>query len=332
MTTRRDFCASLLPATLGMTGTLAALHGRPASAQAWPAKPIRMIVPYTPGGYTDNMARLLGEAISKPLGQPFVYDNKPGANSLIGAGMAASAPPDGYTLVTVIAAHSANPSLYEKMPFDAVKSFTPVTLISIAPLLMAANIDAPFDDVKGLVAYAKANPGKLTYGSSGQGAAAHLSMEYFNLQTGTKMTHVPYKGTAPALTDLIGGQIQVMFDTVSAFAQQVAAKKLKAIGVASEKRLRVIADVPTIDESGVPGFLASTWAMVLAPAGTPTPIVDRLAAESAKAIATPAFVTRLEDQGIEPAARNPADTAKFLEAEVAKWSKVIRDAGVKIGQ
>lgn len=346
MTNRRAFCAAALPATLGLgrlgtaglgslagtAGLMAALPPRPALAQEWPTKPIRMIVPYTPGGYTDNMARLVGEALSHSLGQPVVYDNKPGANSLIGAGMAASAPADGYTLVTVIAAHAANPSLYAKMPFDAIESFAPVTLISIAPLLMAANIDAPFNTVQELIAYAKKNPGKLSFGSSGQGSAAHLSTEYFCLQSGTKMVHIPYKGTAPALTDLMGGQIDVMFDTVSAFAQHVTARKVKAIGVASDQRIRVITDVPTFIEQGMPGFLASTWAMLLAPKGTPAPIIDRLQGQAATAIHSADFTARLDAMGILPAGMKPAETASYLKAEVKKWREVIEKAGVKIEQ
>ena len=331
MTTRRDFCAAALPVTLGLAG-LAATGSRPALAQAWPAKPIRMIVPYTPGGYTDNMARLVGESLAKSLGQPVVYDNKPGANSLIGAGMAASAPPDGYTLVTVIAAHAANPSLYAKMPFDPIGSFDPVTLISIAPLLMAANVNTPFNNVKELIAYAKANPGKLSFASSGQGSAAHLSMEYFCLQAGLKMTHVPYKGTAPALTDLMGGQIDVMFDTVSAFSQHIAAKKVKGLGVASEKRMSIVKEMPTFIEEGMPGFLASTWSMLLAPKGTPAPIIDRLYKDSSAAIATPTMTTRFEEMGYQPAGTTPAETAKFLSAEVDKWRDVIGKAGVKLEQ
>ena len=332
MTTRREFCALALPATLGATGLLAGLKPTAAAAQEWPAKPIRLIVPYTPGGYTDNMSRLLGEALAKSLGQPFVYDNKPGANSQIGTGMAASSAPDGYTLVTVIAAHAANPSLYPKLPYDPVTSFEPVTLITVAPLLMAAGPNAPFNDIKGLIAYAKANPGKVTFGSSGQGAAAHLAMEYFCLQTGTKMTHIPYKGTAPALTDLMGGQIDIMFDTVSAFSQHISAGKVKGLGVASEKAIPVVASVPTISDSGVPGFSASTWAMVLAPKGTPAAIIERLSSESRKAIDSAELTKRFEEMGQLPAASTPAETRAFLQAEIKKWGEVIQKANVKIDQ
>ena len=303
-----------------------------ASAQGYPARPIRMVIPYTPGGYTDTMGRTLGEALVKPLGQPIVYDNKPGANSLIGADMVAKAAPDGYTIGTVIAAHSVNPSLYQKMPFDAIRDFAPITVISLAPVILVANNNAPFSTVSELVAYAKANPGKLSYGSSGTGAAAHLSMEYFNSVTGTKMTHIPYKGTAPALTDLIGGQIQLMFDVVSSMGQQVKAGKIKAIAIASDRRMAAVAQVPTFIESGVPGFVSSSWAMLLAPAATPPAIVDRLSGESRKALSAPTMQTKFEEMGVIPVGNTPAEAMTFLRQEVEKWGKVVREANVKLDQ
>jgi len=226
-----------------------------AHAQAYPNKPIRMVIPYTPGGFTDTMARSIGDALARALGQPMVYDNKPGANSLIGAGMVAKAAPDGYTLATVIAAHSVNPSLYQKMPFDAVKDFTPVTLIGVAPLILVANVDAPFNNVKELIDYAKAHPGKLAYGSSGTGAAAHLTTEYFNSLTGTKMTHVPYKGTAGALTDLIGGQIHMLFDVVSSMGPHIKAGKVKPLPLPASS---ASARSPTCRRSAKAGSRASS--------------------------------------------------------------------------
>jgi tripartite-type tricarboxylate transporter receptor subunit TctC len=308
---------------------LATLTG-PSWSQSWPTKPIRMVIPYTPGGFTDTMARSIGDALARSLGQPMVYDNKPGANSLIGAGMVAHAKPDGYTLGTVIAAHSVNPSLYQKMPFDAVKDFTPVTLIGVAPLILVANVDAPFNNVKELIAYAKANPGKLSYGSSGTGAAAHLSMEYFNSLTGTKMVHVPYKGTAPALTDLIGGQIQVLFDVVSSMGPHIKGKRVKAIAIASDQRVGEVAEVPTFEESGLPGFQSSTWGLLLAPAGTPKEIVDRIAAEAGKALRTQELRDKFDTLGTIPVGNSPQEAAAFLQAEVEKWGKVVRDANVKL--
>ncbi len=304
----------------------------PAQAQSYPTKPIRMVIPYTPGGFTDTMARSIGDALSRALGQPMVYDNKPGANSLIGAGMVAKAAPDGYTLGTVIAAHSVNPSLYEKMPFDAIKDFTPVTLIGVAPLILVANVDAPFNNVKELIAHAKANPGALSYGSSGTGAAAHLTTEYFNSLTGTKMTHVPYKGTAGALTDLIGGQIHLLFDVVSSMGPHIKAGKVKAIAIASDRRVGEVADVPTFDESGLAGFQSSTWGLLLAPAGTPKEIVERLSVEAGKALRSDDLRAKFDKLGTIPVGNSPQEAAAFLRDEVEKWGKVVREAKVKIDQ
>lgn len=304
----------------------------PAIAQNYPNKPIRMVIPYTPGGYTDTMARTVGDALSRALGQTMVYDNKPGANSLIGADMVAKAAPDGYTLGTVIAAHSVNPSLYQKMPFDAVKDFAPVTVISIAPVILVANVNAPFNTVKELIDYAKANPGKLSYGSSGTGAAAHLSMEYLNMLTGTKMVHVPYKGTPQALPDLIGGQIQLMFDVVTTMGAQIKAGKVKAIAIASEARLSAAPEVPTFVESGLPGFLSSSWAMVVAPAATPRDIVDRLSSEAGKAIKSAEMQAKFVGMGVVGVGNTAAEAEAFLRAEVQKWGKVVREANVKIDQ
>ncbi len=308
---------------------LAMLSTDVAMAQAWPAKPIRMIVPYTPGGFTDNMARAVGEPLARALGATVIFENKPGANSILGADLVAKAPPDGYTLVTVIAAHSANATLYPKLPFDVLKDFAPVSLTSIAPLILVANNDFPAKTPLDLVNYAKANPGKINFGSSGNGAAAHLTMEYLMNITGTKMQHVPYKGTAPALTDLIGGQIGVMFDTPSSMMPHVKAGKIRALGVSSERRVGGATEVPTFAEAGMPGFLASTWSMVLAPAGTPPEIVNRISAEIAKITRAPAFKERFESQGVIPVGNSPEEAATFLRAEVAKWGKVIRDANVK---
>lgn len=299
-------------------------------AQAWPSKPIRMIVPYTPGGYTDNMARGVGEPLGRALGTTVIFENRPGANSILGAEMLAKAAPDGYTLGTVIAAHSANATLYPKLPFDVQKDFTPISLISVAPLILVANNDFPAKSVAEFITFAKANPGKINFGSSGNGAAAHLTMEYLMGLTGTRMQHVPYKGTAPALTDLIGGTIGVMFDVPATMMPHVKAGKIRALGVSAEKRVGGALDVPTFNESGMPGFVASSWAMVLAPAGTPPDIANRIAAEITKIARGPVFRERFESQGIIPAGGTPEEAAIFLKNEVAKWGKVIKDANVKV--
>ena len=322
---RRRFALGL-PATVALAG-LAPSLGR---AQAgYPNKPIRMLVGYTPGGFTDNMARAVGEPLARVLGQPVLFDYKPGANSMIAVDMMAKSPPDGYTLTTVIAAHSANPSLYAKMSFDAINDVAPVALSGVAPLILVANASFPPNNAAELIAYVKARPGQFNYGSSGIGAAAHLAMEQFMATHGLKMTLVPYKGTQPALTDLIGGQIQLLFDVPLAMAQHAKAGRIKVIGMASEKRLPGYPDLPTFAESGVP-YTANTWAMVLAPAKTPREIVVRLNAEINRILASPAVREKLESTGVVPGALSPEDTAAFLAAEVARNAKVIKAAGIKL--
>ena len=303
-----------------------------AEAQTWPTKPIRVVVPYTPGGFTDTMARLVTATWPKTLGQPIVIDNKPGANSIIGADAVAKAAPDGHTVGVVIAAHAANASLYPKLPFDTVKDFTYVSLIGVTPLILVANNDFPANSVRELIAYAKANPGKVNFGSSGIGAAAHLTWEHFMSVTGTKMMHIPYKGTAPALADLIGGQIGVLFDSPSSMMPQVKAGKIKALAMTSEKRTAFAPEVPTMIESGVPGFVSGTWAMLVAPAKTPKAIVNRLSAEVATVIRANETHDRLMTLGVLPSGNSPEDATAFLKAEIAKWGKIIRDANVTVEQ
>jgi tripartite-type tricarboxylate transporter receptor subunit TctC len=301
-----------------------------AQGPAWPSKPIRWIVPYPPGGITDSATRMVVQRVAEQTGSTIVVENKPGANSILGADLAAKAAPDGYTFLTVIAAHAANATLYAgKLPFDVVKSFAPVSLVGIAPLIMTANNDLPVKDVKELIAYAKANPGKLSFGSSGVGAAAHLTTELFDQTTGVDMVHVPYKGTAPALQDLIGGRIQILVDVPSTLMPHVRAGKIKALGMFSAKRVAGATEVPTIAEAGGPLIESSTWVLFLAPAGTPREIVDRIAAETAKAVASADIKGRFETIGIEPVGNTPAEAGKFLDDEIAKWAKVISTAGVK---
>jgi len=301
-----------------------------AQAPPWPTKPIRWIIPYPPGGITDNATRMVVQKVAEQTGWTIVVENKAGANSILGADLAAKAAPDGYTFLTVIAAHAANATLYAgKLPFDVVKSFAPVSLVGVAPLIMTANNDLPVKDVKELITYAKSNPGKLSFGSSGVGAAAHLTTELFDQTTGIEMVHVPYKGTAPALQDLMGGNIQILVDVPSALMPQVRAGKIKALGIFSAKRVTGAAEVPTIAESGGPLIEASTWVLFLAPAGTPRDIVTRMAAETAKAVASPDIKGRFETIGIEPAGNTPVEAGKFLDDEIAKWAKVISTAGVK---
>ena len=302
-----------------------------ATAQTYPTRPIKMVVGYTPGGFTDTMARAVGDKLSVALGQQVLIDNKPGANSIIGADFVAKSAPDGHTLAMVIAAHSVNATLYAgKLPFDTQKDFAPVSLVAVAPLILVASNSFAPKSVAELIAYARANPGKVNFGSSGIGAAAHLGMEYFMIVTGTKMVHAPYKGTAPALTDLMGGQIQIMFDTPSSMMPHVRGAKIRALAMASEKRSNVAPEIPTLIEGGVPNYVYGTWAMLLAPANTPRDIVNRLSAEVAKIMRSAEVRERFATLGVDPVGNTADEAAEFLRSEIAKSGKIVRDAGVKV--
>jgi tripartite-type tricarboxylate transporter receptor subunit TctC len=314
---------------LMVAGAAAAMLPTGAGAQAWPSKPIRWVVPYTAGGLTDSATRLTLEKIS--LGQSFVIDNKPGANSLIGAEIVAKAAPDGYTFLTVIAAHAANKTLYAgKLSFDPEKSFEPVSLVGIAPLILTVTNSLPAKNVAELIDYAKKNPGKISFGSSGVGAAAHLTSELMKQVTGTQMEHVPYKGTAPALADLMAGNIQMLIDAPIGVMSNVRAGKIKALCMFSKERVPGADEVPTIVEAGGPLIESSSWAMFLAPAGTPKAIVDKMASEVATAVKDPALRKRFAELALIPAGYSPAETAKFFADEVEKWRKVITSANVKV--
>src|SRR6476469_683070 len=296
-------------------------------AQGWPNRPIRMVVPYTPGGYTDLMARLVGQKISEALGQPIVFENKPGANAIIGTDVVAKAAPDGYTFGTVIAAHAVNATLNPKLPYDTLRDLSYVSLMSVAPLIMIAHPSLPASNVKELVALAKAKPGELNFASSGVGAAAHLTMEMFKSRMGIDMVHIPSKGTAGALQDTVGGRINVMFDVVGPLMPQVKAGNAKALVVTANERIPAAPDVPTMAEQGVPDFISGTWAGIIAPAGTPKEIVDRVAAEAKKALADPAMKDKLAEQGIVAVGGTPEEFRAFVAEEISRWSKVITDAG-----
>ncbi len=299
-------------------------------AQAWPNKPIKWIIPYPPGGITDSATRMVVQKVQEQTGWTIVIENKPGANSILGADLAARSPADGYTFLTVIGAHAANATLYAgRLPYDVVKSFAPVSLVGIAPLVMTVTNNLPAKDMKELIAYAKANPGKLSFGSSGVGAAAHLTQELFKQVAGVDMIHVPYKGTAPALTDLMGGNLHILTDTASALMPHVRSGKIRSMAVFSNKRVAGAAEVPNIVESGGPAIEGSTWVLFLAPAATPKDIVNRLSIETAKAIHSPEIKAKFETMGIESVGNTPEQAAKFLDDEIVKWGKVISTAGVK---
>ena len=301
-----------------------------AQAQAWPNKPIKWIIPYTPGGITDNATRMVVQKIMEQTGWTIVIENKPGANSILGAELAARAAPDGYTFLTVIGAHAANATLYAgRLPYDPVKSFAPVSLVGIAPLIMTVNNNLPVKDVRELIAFTKANPGKVSFGSSGVGAAAHLTQELFKQVTQADIVHVPYKGTAPALNDLMGGSLQMLTDTPSAMMPHVRSGKIKALAVFSNKRVPGATEVPTIAEAGGPAIDGSTWVLFLTQAATPKDVVNRMSAEAAKAINSPELRAKFESLGIESVGSTPDQAGKFLDEEIVKWAKVISAAGVK---
>jgi tripartite-type tricarboxylate transporter receptor subunit TctC len=312
---------------------LGALAATNAAAQTtnYPNRPVRIIVPYTPGGTTDIATRLVAEPLSKVLGQPVVVENRPGANSIVGAAAAATSAADGYTIVMVLPAHAANATLQAgKMPFDAITSFSPLSLVVTAPLVLAGSKHVPGQTLRDYIDYARKNPGRMNYGSSGIGATAHLAMEQLKLQTGIQMEHVPYRGTQPALQDLMSGNIGLMFDTYSTLKPQFEGGNIRPLGIATAERPAFAPDLPTVIEGGVENFVASSWCMLLAPAGTPQAIVDRLSTEVGKIVREPAMTSRLQDLGFVVEGRTPAQTGEFLRAEVERWGAVIRSANVKV--
>ena len=296
---------------------------------AWPNKPIRIIVPYTPGGFTDQMARIVQVGLQNRLQQTVTIDNKPGANSIIGVDLLAKAPADGSTFAVVIAAYAANTTLYPKLPYDPRKDLTGVSLMGVSPLLAAVNNDAPFKTAKELIDYARAHPGKVSFGSSGNGSAAHLTSELLKSITRTYMVHIPYRGAVPALTDLIGGQIQLFFDAPTGLINQGKAGRVRLIGVASDRRLPAVPDVPTFIEQGFAGFTGSTWAGMLAPAATPKDIVRRMSDEVGRIIRSDETRARLDAMGTFGVGSTPEEFDAFIALETTKWAKVIREAGVK---
>ena len=314
--------------TLALAAGAASVASPGWAQSAWPSKPIRIIVPYTPGGFTDQMARLVQPGLQKALGQTIVIDNKPGANSILGVDAIAKSPADGSTFGVVIAAYAANTTLYPKLPYNPAKDLTGVALLGVSPLVAAVSNSAPFKTAKELIDYARANPGKISFGSSGNGSAAHLTTELWKMQTKTFMVHIPYRGAAPALTDLMGGQIPLFFDAATGLINPGKAGRVRLIGVAGDKRLPVLPDTPTFVEQGFKDFTGSTWAGMLAPAGTPREIVQRMNAEINKLLATDDIKARLDAMGTFVGGGTSEDFNRFIAAETAKWSKVIKAAGV----
>ncbi|WOI44139.1 tripartite tricarboxylate transporter substrate binding protein [Acidovorax sp. BLS4] len=319
----------LLAATAGFAG--AAVSAPALASVPWPSKPIRIVVPYTAGGFTDQMARLLQVGLQQRLGQPVIVDNKPGANSIIGVDAVAKAAPDGYTFGVFIAAYAANTTLYPKLPYDPKKDLVGVSLMGVSPLVAAVAMNAPFKTTAELVAYARSNPGKLSFASSGNGSAAHLTSELMRLITKTEMVHIPYKGASLALADLMGGQVPLFLDPPPNLIQPARAGKIRLIGVASEKRLPALPDVPTFAEQGYPGLVGSTWAAMLAPSGVPREIVQRMSDEVARIVRSPEVTQRLEQtMGTFAEGSTPQECDAFIASETVKWAKVIQEARVTL--
>jgi tripartite-type tricarboxylate transporter receptor subunit TctC len=298
-------------------------------AQAFPNKPIRIVVTFTSGGAPDIIARLLGERFTAAWGQPVIIDNKPGSGGNIGADFVAKAAPDGYTLVVgTVGTHSINGALYAKMPYDMVKDFSPVSLVATTPNMLVVNNDVPARTVKELIDLGK-HEGKMSFASSGSGTSIHVSGELFKSMTGIDMTHIPYKGRASALPDLLGGRVTMMFDNMPSSLPLVREGKLRALGVTSLTRAAAAPEIPTIAESGLPGFEAVSWFAMFAPAGTPKPVVDKIQAEINHILKMPDIAKRLTDIGLEPVGSTPEDLAAYQRSEIVKWAKVVKDSGAR---
>jgi len=323
----RVFAVAGLVTGAGVTG----MYAPAAQADAWPSKPITVIVPFPAGGGTDAFARPLTAQLSKQLGKQFVIDNRGGAGGTVGASLAAKAAPDGYTFFIGGAHHAIAPSVYKKLDYDIEKDFIPITVIAQPPQVIVVNpTKVQASGVKDLVAYAKANPGKLNYASAGNGSSHHLAGELFKLQTQTELTHVPYKGAGPALSDLIAGQVDLMFDGLGSSSQHIRAGRIKALAVASKTRSAAFPNVPTAAEAGLPNYDVSTWYALWAPKGTPKDIVDKLYAETTKALNSPEMKQIWLQNGSEIPQFTPEQFAQFQHAEIKRWADVVQRSGAKI--
>lgn len=314
---------------ISCSALLLAMSGVHAAEPAYPAKPVRIIVGFAPAGAADITARMLGQRLAALWGQPVVTDNRPGAGSTIGSEIAAGATPDGHTLMVVSASYAASAGLYKKLAFDPVKSFIPITMIAAGHNLLAAHPSVAAKTTKELIAYAKANPGKLTMGSAGTGSVTHLAGELFKLMAGIEVTHVPYKGGGPNLTALIGGEIQISVMSLSAAIGQVKTGRLKSLGITSLKRSVAVPDIPTVAESGLPGYEAKNWYGILTPAGTPKSIVAKLNRQINDILRTPDMIAALVKQGLEAEGSTSEAFSVYLKSEIAKWAKVVKASGLQ---
>ena len=317
--------AALLVVTAALVASPAAM------AQAWPSKPIRLIVPYTAGGSSDFVARVMAQRLTEGLGQPVTVDNKPGVAGIVGTDIVAKSAPDGYTLALIgMTTHAANPSLYKSLPYDPVKDFAPISVAIVSPLVLVVNPGVPANSVQELIAYAKENPGKVNFGSAGVGNTLHLAGELFKSSAGIDIVHVPYKGASAAMNDLLGGRIQMMIDLVQTPLPHIQAGKLRALGVTGTARIPQLPQVPTIAESGLPGFSFATWIGIAAPAGTPKAVVDRVHAEMVKALAMPDVIEAFTKQGMVPApSASPEAFAQQISAEKERIAALVKAAGIQ---
>jgi len=321
------------PTLVALAAISLALAGAPSVfAQAtFPSKPIRIVVPFPPGGTTDILARAAAQKMTEAWKEQVLVDNRPGAGGNIGAELVAKSPADGYTLLMgTVGTHSINPSLYAKMPYDHVKDFAPVILVASVPNVLVVHPSVPANSVQELIAYAKANPGKINFASSGSGTSIHLAGELFKTMAGVQMAHVPYKGSAPAIADLVGGQVQIMFDNLPSALPQIKGGRLRALAVTSAQRAPALPDVPTVAESGLPGFEASSWFGLLAPAGSPRDAILKVNAEVDRWLASPEAKEKLTSQGANAAGGTPEDFARHIAAETAKWQQVVKASGAKV--
>jgi tripartite-type tricarboxylate transporter receptor subunit TctC len=311
---------------------LAALAGAvslPASAQAWPSKPVRIIVPFAAGGPADIYARALAEKLSGALGQPFVVEDKPGGGSIVGTDQVAKSAPDGYTLLMMSNTHTVNESLIPDRPFQLLRDFVPVAPVNYSDLVMVVHPSVPVSSLKEFIALAKAKPGQLNYASSGPGTPYHMAGELFKAMAGVDIVHVPYKGSSGARTDILGGQVQMMFDAITTMAPNVQAGKLKALGTSGKDRSSVLPSVPTVSEAGVPGYEATIWLGVMAPAGTPKPIIDRLNAEIRRIVTSADIKAAWDKQGAVAMAMTPEEFDHYLRADIEKWARIVKISGAR---
>ncbi|MEA3193391.1 MAG: hypothetical protein QOD26_1724 [Betaproteobacteria bacterium] len=307
-----------------------ALTASSAFAQGWPTKPIRVMVPFPPGGSTDIVARIMAQKLEKPLGQPLVVENRGGAGGTIGAAVGAKAAPDGYLLTFgSTSTHVVAPSVYQKLEYDPVKDFAPISLVAVTPYLLAVNPQVPAKNVQELVALMKAQPGKLNYASAGIGSTTHLAMEMLNLAAQTSAVHVPYNGNGPAATALMGGQVEILFGSLPSLLPTAKSGRVRPLAVGTPKRSPSLPEVPTVSESGYPGFDASLWLAFFAPAGTPQPIIDRLQREIAATVQQADTREALDKAGAEPVTSTPAELAAMIRDGVGKYAAVVKAAGVK---